>query len=793
MKTFSLSAKLSGFLMLVLFFGQKAFAQNEVLLPFMEDVAQSTYRNPVARPNHNLSIGLPVLSGLSGAYRNSAFSLKDIVFTRNDSTILNPDLMLAKMQRGSNYIYFGTNIDWAHVGWKSGSTWYSVSLTDRFETHLSIPGDLATLAWKGNLGFARRGETADFSSLNLRSNHWRELGLLMQWELGKDKEWLLGVRPKYIMGLSHAGTGRNNLSLQTDTSNPYVINARTEFELRTSTGPVDPSQNNSNLSPSVAVMNYLFNFSNPGFGADLGLRYRAKDSKWDFSVNLTDLGFVYWTSNTRTYKGSSNPVQYKGVTFRGFVYNDQFVGVNALGDSLRKTVGYTETKENFISTLTAQGQLQTQYHAADWVTLGAGVNAWEFEGLRTAVNINALLKWNRYMGLALGYTIQNGRFDNLGVGVYVKPGPFQLYFVSDNLPGLLAPASTYNTNYRVGLNLVFKGKEDRDKDGVIDSKDNCPDVPGSAATDGCPDQDHDGIADNLDECPTEPGLKELMGCPDKDKDGIADTKDQCPTEPGLAELQGCPDRDKDGIRDKDDKCPDVAGIAALQGCPDRDKDGITDLEDACPDSAGYAYLKGCPDTDLDSIPNQLDKCPTVKGPRSNNGCPLPEKKPEPKPEPVVAPEPVQEPVDTDGDGVLDPMDECPKTPGPASNKGCPVLEQKQKEVIKRAFSNLEFDFNKATIRPKSYPAMKELAALLKETPSLRLNLAGHTDNKGNKKANMELSRNRTQAVQALLIKQGASPNQIVAKWFGDTKPIASNKTPQGREKNRRVEMKLLYE
>ena len=116
---------------------------------------------------------------------------------------------------------------------------------------------------------------------------------------------------------------------------------------------------------------------------------------------------------------------------------------------------------------------------------------------------------------------------------------------------------------------------------------------------------------------------------DTDKDGIIDSLDKCPTVPGVAKYNGCPvpDTDKDGINDDNDKCPTVPGVAKYNGCPipDTDKDGINDEEDKCPSVPGLARYKGCPipDTDGDGINDEEDKCPTVAGPASNGGCPLP--------------------------------------------------------------------------------------------------------------------------------------------------------------------------
>ncbi|HZI54557.1 MAG TPA: OmpA family protein [Chitinophagaceae bacterium] len=126
----------------------------------------------------------------------------------------------------------------------------------------------------------------------------------------------------------------------------------------------------------------------------------------------------------------------------------------------------------------------------------------------------------------------------------------------------------------------------------------------------------------------EPALKVIPPLPvDTDNDGIIDSLDKCPTVPGLTKYEGCPvpDTDKDGINDEEDKCPTAAGVARYQGCPvpDTDKDGINDEEDKCPTEVGPANNQGCPfkDTDGDGVIDEQDKCPTVAGTRENDGCP----------------------------------------------------------------------------------------------------------------------------------------------------------------------------
>ncbi len=121
-------------------------------------------------------------------------------------------------------------------------------------------------------------------------------------------------------------------------------------------------------------------------------------------------------------------------------------------------------------------------------------------------------------------------------------------------------------------------KKDRDNDGIEDSKDACPDVPGKAALNGCPDKDNDGITDTDDKCPDVAGIAKYNGCPipDGDGDGINDENDKCPTTPGLARYQGCPipDGDGDGVNDEEDKCPTEFGVASNAGCPEIKQDVV---------------------------------------------------------------------------------------------------------------------------------------------------------------------------------------------------------------------------
>ncbi len=105
--------------------------------------------------------------------------------------------------------------------------------------------------------------------------------------------------------------------------------------------------------------------------------------------------------------------------------------------------------------------------------------------------------------------------------------------------------------------------------------------------------------------------------------------------------------------------------------------------------------------------------------------------------------------------------------------------------------NVYFDFGKATLRPESYPSLNELADMLKSKPNITIEIGGHTDNVGDDASNMTLSQNRAESVRTYLINKGINGSRMIAKGYGETKPVATNDTDEGRQQNRRTEVKIL--
>jgi outer membrane protein OmpA-like peptidoglycan-associated protein len=289
-----------------------------------------------------------------------------------------------------------------------------------------------------------------------------------------------------------------------------------------------------------------------------------------------------------------------------------------------------------------------------------------------------------------------------------------------------------------GANLFA---QDRDKDGIENKVDKCPNQPedfdGVDDADGCPDLDNDkdSIPDGVDKCPDLiedfDGFQDDDGCPDLDNDGdgVVDARDKCPNEP----------EDFDGIDDADG-CPDVV--------QDSDNDGIADDRDKCPlkaeDMDGFQDADGCADwdNDLDGVPDSLDTCPSE--PETYNGY-----------------------VDADG---------------------CPDERPIEENFVLR---DVYFESGSAVLAADSYSALERIVKSLEAYPDVRVEVAGFTDNVGGDEYNVELSRRRAESVKQYLASAGINAGRIVTRGYGKANPVSSNDTPEGRAENRRIELHRL--
>ncbi|MDB5986561.1 MAG: hypothetical protein JWR16_1614 [Nevskia sp.] len=198
----------------------------------------------------------------------------------------------------------------------------------------------------------------------------------------------------------------------------------------------------------------------------------------------------------------------------------------------------------------------------------------------------------------------------------------------------------------------------------------------------------------------------------------------------------------------------------LLDCPTAVVDPVTGRSDCAADSDG------------DGVTDTLDQCPgTPAGtPVDEKGCPI------------------ENGADDDHDGVLNGADECPHTPAgvKVDAKGCAVAQT----VV---LDDVNFELNSAILTGQATHVLDGVAQALNAQQNIKVEIAGHTDNSGSPKYNLVLSQQRAESVRQYLVGRSVDMARMTPKGFGETQPLVSNDTENGRAANRRVEFKIVLQ
>ena len=708
----------------------------------------------------------------------------------------------------------------------------SVGLTIRERTMFNMDhmsADLAHLFYSGlkfedpiNQTLWQKGLNNDHFNINQMS--WAEYGFDFAMVIQQKGAHFLkaGGRVKYIQGITATYLYARNLTYNWKNKDTLsLINSQFAYghsdnlTALTNGGTFNTDNLRNATNPSVgfdigAVYEWRPDYENYLYDMDgkTNLERRDKEKyKVRIGASILDIGRIKFTKGNSTYDFNANIHDWPVNTVK--LGSNPVMGVDSV---IRKVFpNPADAKTYFNMNLPTAFSIQvdynihkrfyvnfTSYTSPRWLSIESKVHAVSYYSITP--------RWDaKWIGVFVPMGLN--AYGQGNIGTTLRLGP--IIVGSNNVWSNMIGKNIHGIDAHFAIKIpIFQGKppRDRDHDKVSDKKDKCKDKPGTWEHHGCPDTDGDGVYDDEDKCPDNAsktnhgcptgdadgdgvnddvdsckniaGPAENHGCPwgDADKDSVPDNLDSCKTIAGPASNHGCPwkDTDGDGVTDNLDSCKTIAGSPDNHGCPfgDSDKDGVPDNQDKCPDQAGPKENNGCPwgDTDKDGVPDNLDKCPNQAGPKANNGCPY---------------------GDKDGDGVADNLDKCPDEAGPASNNGCPVITKQEKEVIDMAVRYLEFELNKAEILPSSSVRLDDLAALLKKHPNFKLKIDGYTDNSGTKTFNMDLSKQRANAVKEALVQRGIPASALKVNYHGQNNPIGNNATEAGRAKNRRVEMKLV--
>lgn len=814
---------------------------------FMENVPVRNYLNPAFQPLSNFYFGIPVLGFTQYNFGNNSVALKDFVYNQNGQTIsfLHPSTSIDKFYsafKPTTLIGGEFQINLLDFGFRTHNAYWSFSLTQKTEVSIGIPKGFMNLLLNGTPEMYNN--EYDLTTLGVNATAYTEAALGYS-KIINDR-LSVGAKLKFLYGNANVSMSNNSLALNAGIE---------EWTLKGSgsanySGPADLNGTSIQTFDPIIPSDPM-DFVKPagmGGGIDLGVTYKPINNL-SLSAAITDLGLIRWNANVKNI-GYDVDYKFNGIDSLNINSNLDFNYItDSLLTGLKDSLNNSVTSNAYTSYTTPKLNIGAEYaFFEDKLSVGllsrtTFQNKAVYEELTASINGRPIDWFN----MSLSYSIMNGRFSNLGAGMGLRVGFIHYFFSADYIPLSYAgytisgdipmvgsnfkvpvPYNTKGMNFAFGVNLVFGNRKDKDKDGVVDRKDKCAETPFGVIVDkkGCPlDTDGDGIPDYLDKCAKTPpeayNRIDQNGCPvDNDGDGVPDYLDQCPDTPseafGSIDENGCiKDSDKDGVVDYLDKCPDTPENVKVDsvGCPlDTDKDGIADYLDLCPDTPkeakGLVDKNGCPlDSDGDGVLDYMDLCPNTPTEAlkfvDKNGCTMdsdddgvPDYLDKCPDTPLESRGMVDEKGcsrDTDGDGVFDYLDNCPKVPGVASNKGCPEIKKEIRTLFQKALRGIQFESGKDLIRTKSFPILNDIAKVLIENPTYLIEVRGHTDNVGKAEMNQDLSEKRALAVKNYLIGKGVPEKRMTSKGFGDTLPIAPNKSSAGRALNRRVEFIITFE
>lgn len=783
-------------LLLVCVFITDLRAQQDYSLHSLSSLQQTLYTNPANKVDARITIGIPVISSMYFNFTNNLATPKDMFENTPNGTRLRVD-HLTNMWGKRNYMGMNVNIELLSFGFRfKENNYVHFTANEAFFSRLTVPKDLLTFPFYGNGNFEENGGVLDFSGMGIDLLHYRSFGLGYQRKF--NDKWTFGAKAKLLSGMNSIRTKSSTFKITTDTTT-YDLRMTGNYSMYTS--GIDTSEN-------ASTEDFYRNVNgNYGLALDLGATYQVTP-KLKVSASIIDLGFINWKSGNLNFESQDVDIAYTSIDFTNNLFNsDTTDAVDAhfqnLENEFEEQIETNGNTDAFKTALASRFYLGANYTLIDNPKLkgqaGALFYGELYRGkLRPSMTFSYTQNLTRRIQLTANYTFLDKR-SNIGAGLVLGLGAFQIHALVDNVlafntaelnyevdkedengnitsvrQSFDVPYSAKHFQARVGFNVAIgdkkNSKETKAKEKVRKQKERDNQAKSTKVKKS--DRDGDGIKNKEDKCPDKAGVMQFKGCPDSDGDGIQDSEDRCPSLPGNQLNKGCPDTDGDGIVDMDDACPDVIGLEEFKGCPDSDGDGVEDSKDACPNTAGLKEFEGCPDTDKDGVADLEDECVDIAGPMDNKGCPYP---------------------DTDGDGVLDKDDVCVKTPGVPENNGCPVVKEEVKKVIQTAFDNLEFETAKAVIKDASFTSLDALAKVMNENDEFNLKIEGHTDNVGDPESNLQLSKERAEAVKTYLMEQKVAEDRITTLFYGESKPVASNDTEEGRAQNRRVEMTLVFD
>lgn len=448
----------------------------------MDRVVQTNQLNPARQPCCRFYVGFPGLVGDQFTYENNGFGYEDIIMknVELDSLVffLNPnntngESNFMKSVRKVNYLGGEVNIGLTSIGAQiNDELSLSFDINERISARTFYPKELIQLALDGN----QDRQSFSMKNLGFDFKHYREYALGLS--VKQTKEWTIGFKAKVLFGKSNISTNNNivlNTGLDEWTIPESGINVNVSIPESIAKITEDSSGKfngiESNDEPDLKA--YMMNRKNWGLALDFGAIYRMND-KFEFSASLIDMGAISWKSGTYNFSQNGS------ATFKGINLNPSDSTKPNPGQdiaNMQDSLDLRFTTEPYATQLSTKFYLAGRYFIAEKFSFGLLSRTEFYRGrIRPSLTFSANLT-DKVISTSFSYTMTHNTYSNFGWGINFKFGPFNYYFMLDNIPmnyysmtasesaiPVLIPDSFKFFNYRFGLNLLFGCKDpNRDK------------------------------------------------------------------------------------------------------------------------------------------------------------------------------------------------------------------------------------------------------------------------------------------------------------------------------------------
>jgi hypothetical protein len=436
----------------------------------MYGIPQANQLNPAFQSECNIYFGFPMLSPLSINIESNPLSYKDI-FSYNSQldamiTFMHPDADKADLQAFLNTLKPVNNISSnirtnpLSTGWRNGPFYFTLDLTEKIDQDFRFTEDFMEFALNGN----KNRERFNFSETGIDLNYYREFAIGVSYNY--EDEFQIGARVKLLFGLANITTRLSDITLKAseeewelnssimlDVNGPFLyIPVDSAGYVILDSIDVDPALEDDYMAALLDNVGTIMGIHNPGIGIDFGFSFSPIENL-SFSASVNDLGFIRWKGDAYHFEQDGS-LEWEGIEVK--LDDDRDYGEMLL-DSVENQFNFTSSMEPYTNFLSGKLYLGAAYEINEMVKFGI-VNKTRIYHTRffNHLTLSANVRPIRMFSATLSYSIIGKNYSNFGLGLALKAGPFNLYFITDQAPGgYLWPETINSFNMRFGMNLVF--------------------------------------------------------------------------------------------------------------------------------------------------------------------------------------------------------------------------------------------------------------------------------------------------------------------------------------------------